>query len=161
MANKIISFTGNDQNFIDADLSANLSSMNNIFVDISMDSMPNGSGKVDRWKIQNITDAKAVFNSLHNIFTWIPGERILLPEFGSRLRSLLYEGITPQTEERIVAEIRHLVSEWEPRASISEVIDVSTIEDTEDNVIHLNIVFTIPALSDKQYLYDFSFTKQE
>ena len=162
MANRIISFTGDDQNFLDTDLSANLSSMvGDVFTDISMDSMPNDPGKVDRWKVQRITDAKAVFNSLHNIFTWIPGERILLPEFGSRLRALLYEGITPQTEERIVAEIRHLVSEWEPRASILEVVDVSTVEDTEDNVIHLNVVFTIPALSNKRYSYDLSFTKSE
>jgi phage baseplate assembly protein W len=47
---------------------------------------------------------------LHNIFTWRPGERVLNPEFGSRLYQLLYEGIIPETEEQIVAEIRHCVS---------------------------------------------------
>ena len=52
MANRIISFTGDDQNFLDTDLSANLSSMvGDVFTDISMDSMPNDPGKVDRWKV--------------------------------------------------------------------------------------------------------------
>ena len=93
-------------------------------------------------------NANAVKGALHNIFTWIPGERILLPEFGSRLYSLLYEGITPQTEERIVAEIRHCVSEWEPRADIVEIRNISTIDDTEDNTIHIEVVFTVKGLDD-------------
>ena len=68
------------------------------------------------YKISKNVNAKAVMGAIHNIFTWIPGERILLPEFGSKLQLLLYEGITPLTEERITAEIRGLMTEWEPRA---------------------------------------------
>ena len=98
---------------------------------------------------------------MHNIFTWRPGERILNPEFGSRLYTLLYEAITPETEERIMAEIRHCVSEWEPRVVIIDVRDVSTIDETEDNTIHLEIIFTIPLLSDEQYAYSFSFNRSE
>ena len=67
-------------------------------------------------KVSKSVNVQAVRNSLRNIFTWIPGERILLPEFGSKLYTLLYEGITPLNEERIVAEIRNCVTEWEPRA---------------------------------------------
>lgn len=67
-------------------------------------------------KVSKSVNVRAVRNSLHNIFTWIPGERILLPEFGSRLYTLLYEGITQLTEEQIIAEIRSCVTEWEPRA---------------------------------------------
>jgi len=33
--------------------------------------------------VNNLRDITAIQNSLKNIFTWIPGERILLPEFGS------------------------------------------------------------------------------
>lgn len=57
-------------------------------------------------KVSKSVNVQAVRNSIRNIFTWIPGERILLPEFGSKLYTLLYEGITPLTEERIIAEIR-------------------------------------------------------
>lgn len=108
-------------------------------------------------KVSKSVNVQAVRNSLRNIFTWIPGERVLLPEFGSKLRTLLYEGITPLTEERIVAEIRHCITEWEPRASIVEIRNASTVDDTEDNVIHIDVVFTIPSLDDEQYIYSFTY----
>ena len=59
-----------------------------------------------RYKIAKINDVAATKNSLHNIFTWTPGQRILNPNFGSRLESLLYEGITEQNKDAIVAEIK-------------------------------------------------------
>lgn len=83
-----------------------------VYRDLSIDGKPYGSSYV----VDKNVNAIAVKQAIHNIFTWMPGERILLPEFGSRLRTLLYEGITPETEERIVAEIRSIVLEWEPRA---------------------------------------------
>ena len=107
-------------------------------------------------KIQKNVDVKAVQRALHNIFTWYPGERILLPEFGSRLYSLLYEGITPYTEERIATEIHRCVTEWEPRASIVDIVNVGTVDDTEDNTIHLRVLFTVAGLEDNEvYAYDF------
>lgn len=51
----------------------------------------NGSNAL---KVNKSVNVQAIKNSLKNIFTWIPGERILLPEFGSKLHMLLYEGIT-------------------------------------------------------------------
>ena len=58
------------------------------------------SDKVNgKFKISKDVNVKAVFNSLHNIFTWIPGENILIPDFGSRLRKMLYEQITEYNVE--------------------------------------------------------------
>ena len=114
-----------------------------------------------RWRVSKLVNVKAVQNSLKNIFTWIPGERILNPEFGSKLKQYLYEGITQDTSEKIVAEIKHCVSEWEPRVTITSVVDASTIEDHEDNVIHLEIKYTIPQLSDKEYSYSFYYNRGE
>ena len=115
--------------------------------------------KISIYNIDKLINIQAILNSLHNIFTWRPGERILNPEFGSRLYTLLYEGITPETEERIAAEIRSCISEWEPRVQIIEIRDISTIEETEDNTIHLEVVFIIPQLSDEQYSYSFTYRR--
>ncbi len=114
-----------------------------------------------KWRVSKLVNVKAVQSSLNNIFTWLPGERILNPEFGSRLKQYLYQGIIPETSEKIVAEIRHCISEWEPRVSLTEVADVSTTEDHEDNVIHLEIRYTIPDISDEQYSYSFYYNRGE
>ncbi len=114
-----------------------------------------------KWRISKLVNVKAVQNSLKNIFTWIPGERILNPEFGSRLKQYLYQGIIPETSEQIVAEIRHCISEWEPRVNLVDVVDVSTTDDHEDNTIHLEIRYTIPELSDEQYTYSFYYNRGE
>ena len=163
MANKIISFNSTNESFIGSDLSSVTPEKQlEVFTDISMEASLNGGRLTDnKWKVEKNVNVKAIFGSLHNIFTWTPGERILLPEFGSRLRSLLYEGITQQTEERIATEIRSCVSEWEPRVTIVEIRNISTVDDTEDNTIHLEVVFKIPRLSDEQYTYSFSYNRTD
>ena len=114
-----------------------------------------------KWRISKLVNVKAVQNSLKNIFTWTPGERILNPEFGNRLKQYLYQGIIPETSEQIVAEIKNCVLKWEPRVNIVEIADVSTVDDHEDNTIHLEIRYTIPGLSDKQYTYSFYYNRGE
>ena len=61
------------------------------------------------------------------------------------------------TEEAIIAEIRSCVSEWEPRIQIVDIINASNIDDTEDNTIYIQVVFTIPSLGFEQYTYGFSY----
>lgn len=170
MANKIISFGTNENllNEVEDSVAPSKESLI-VYSDVNMEAtssgysisaiMPLSLSSMSQWDMQKSTNVKAVFNSLHNIFTWHRGERILLPEFGSQLQSLLYEGITPATEEAIMAEIRSCVSEWEPRVQIASVVNASTVEDTENNVIHLEVIFTIPSLGEEQYAYSFSYTQ--
>ena len=116
MANKTIVIGKNDSNDAASENAAN----NEVYKDVSMLSEHKFHNSVflsDK-KIGNLVNVNAIKNSLHQIFTWIPGERILLPEFGSNLRKLLYEGITDFNVERIMVEIRHCISEWEPRVEI-------------------------------------------
>lgn len=114
-----------------------------------------------RFKIAKLVNVKAVQQSLHNIFDWMPGERILNPEFGSKLKTLLYQGITPMTNEQIVAEIRGAIIQWEPRVELDTVIDATTLDDQENNTIHLEIIYRIPSLSDEQYNYSYYYTRSE
>ena len=111
------------------------------------------------YKIAKNINVKAVQQSIHNIFTWLHGERIINPEFGTNLRKYLYEGITSATEELINAEIRHVIQMWEPRVSIVSIINVGNVNDTENNTMHLQIIYTIPTLSDKQYAYSYFYNK--
>lgn len=112
-----------------------------------------------KYKLSKNVNVRAIQQSLHNIFTWIQGERILNPEFGCRLREYLYEGITDYNKEQIMAEIRHCIIEWEPRVSLVKVVDMSSVGDTEDNMVVIDIVYAIPSLSDEQYRYSFKYKK--
>ena len=112
-----------------------------------------------KYRLGKLINVKAIQNSIYNIFTWIPGERILNPEFGSRLKKYLYEGITPLTEEQVNAEIRKCMTQWEPRANILSIINVGDVNDTEDNTIHLDVIFNIPELSEQQYRYSYFYKR--
>ena len=85
---------------------------------------------------------------------------MLLPEFGSKLNLYLYEGITKHNVEQIMAEIRGCVSRWEPRVQIQNVVDASTDEDTEHNTVVLDIIYTIPGLTDEQFKYTYVYHRQ-
>lgn len=114
-----------------------------------------------RYRVSKLVNVKAVQNSLHQIFTWIPGERIINPEFGSNLRRYLYEGITDQNIEAIVAEIRHCVSKWEPRVVVDKVVNVQSTDDTENNTVRLDVVYHIIGLDDEQFRYTYTYHRSE
>jgi|SRR5574344_25612 phage baseplate assembly protein W len=150
MANKIINISSTSTN-----LSSAAASNYQLYADISMDSIK-VAGKNKVCKDVNIN---AVKNSLYNIFTWKPGERVLLPEFGSKLYQYLYQGITDTNRESIVSEIRYVIQQWEPRVNIVEVVNATTDQDKDDNTVHLEIIYTIPSLSKEQYNYSFIYNR--
>ena len=108
-------------------------------------------------KADALINVEAVKNSLRQIFTWIPGERIINPEFGSNLRRLLYEGLTDYNKELIMAEIKHSVSVWEPRVEIESVVNAGNVDYDENNTVYLEIVHTIPSLTDEQFKYRYEY----
>lgn len=134
------------------------------FYDSSM--MPNTAAveynkearKKSAFKLDKNVNVIAIKRAIHNIFHWTPGERILNPEFGSNLRKFLYEGITDYNKEQIMAEIRRCVTEWEPRARVDRVIDMSQVSDHEDNTVKLEIIYSIPSLTNEQFSYTYEQT---
>ena len=153
----------NDQFFI-TDEDGNAIDLNFKETNFSKNSDPNASTSTllseNKLKVANLKDIEAIKNSLHNIFTWIPGERILNPEFGCNLRRLLYNGITEFNKEQIAAEVRQSVSKWEPRVKIEKIVDVGTVDDTENNTVCLDIIFSIPELNNGQY-YKYSYVSNK
>ncbi len=50
-----------------------------------------------------------------------PGERLMMPDFGGRLRSFLFEPNTTATRRRIQEEITKSLQVWEPRITLQSV----------------------------------------
>lgn len=57
------------------------------------------------------------------------GERLMLPSFGGRLRSYLFEPNTVTTQQEIQQEIKRAISLWEPRITV---VSVSVDPDPND-----------------------------
>lgn len=108
-----------------------------------------------------LVNVNAVKNSIKQIFTWIPGERIINPEFGSMLRKYLYEPITDENQERIVAEIKSCVLRWEPRAIVDRVVKATTVDDVEENTVKLDIYYRIKGLDDRQFMYQYEYSRSK
>lgn len=108
------------------------------------------------WVIVKKKDVDAVKNAVKNIFTWVPGERILLPEFGNTLRKLLYEGITEINSEQIVAECQMLMTKWEPRAVIDRIFKKDSTEDQEHNQVSIIMIWHVVGLPETQYQQEIS-----
>ena len=128
-------------------------SVNYTYADVSMVSEKNKKGK---WQIAKKKDVDAVKGAVRNIFTWTPGERIILPEFGCTLRSLLYEGITDLNSERIVSECQMLMTRWEPRAVIDKIYKRDSVEEQENNQVSIIMIWHVAGLPETQYKEEIS-----
>ena len=102
------------------------------------------------FRISRNEDVDAVKGCIRNIFTWTPGERILDPEFGNRVRFYLYEQMTTYNEEAVIAEIRRAIAKYEPRAQLDGVERLDDVTDRENNTIRLKVIYHVLGLPQNQ-----------
>ena len=119
------------------------------YKDISMDSSFNPKRRT--YDITSALDVESVKISMRNLFTFIPGERILDPEYGNSILQYLYNGINDYTKEQITAEIQQMISKYEPRATVDSIQDISSVSDHENNTIQLKLVWHVVGLDDVKY----------
>lgn len=85
---------------------------------------------------------EAINNSIENILGTSYGERLFLPQFGSRIKSLLFENINATTAQSIYDALTDAIKDWEPRI---EVIgsDSYIIPDEANNMYQIYLVYRI------------------
>lgn len=82
----------------------------------------------------------AVKASIKNILLTDRGERLFNPIFGSDIRSLLFENITPQTESLVREYVEQSINNFEPRANL---IDVIVTASQDANAYAVTVVFSV------------------
>ena len=70
---------------------------------------------------QSQTTLEQAGSNIKNLLLTAKGERVMQPDFGSRLRELLFEQYTEALEERIAEEIQEAMSTWLPYIDIAKV----------------------------------------
>ena len=94
-------------------------------------------------------DGQAVINSVKNILTTTPGQKLLNPTFGLDFRSYLFEPINTTTSYFLAQFIYSNLGVQEPRVTL-EGVSIEGIED--QNQYNIDISFSIPKLD----IYDLS-----
>jgi len=86
-----------------------------------------------------VINEDSVKQSLKNIIFTSKGERFFNPNFGSDILLMLFENITPATEQIFTDLIKTAVSNHEPRANL---IDVNVNPYPDENSVLISIIFS-------------------
>ena len=90
--------------------------------------------------VATVKDAVSVKRGIKNILLTAPFERLFQPEVGSGIKNILFEPMTPLTEQRLSDACRDAIEAWEKRASV---IDIAVISEEEYNRYRVAIKFNI------------------
>ena len=72
--------------------------------------------------VNRLTDVEAVKRSVRNLINTNHFERPFHPEIGGNVRALLFENMTPLTALNLQRKIEEVLSNFEPRAKITQII---------------------------------------
>lgn len=122
------------------------------FKDIEFDLKPNFTQNTQFLKIREIKDLRvsqdiaAIKNSLFNLFTTQPGQKILNPVYGLNLTQYLFTALSP-TNARIIGQaILEGINTHEPRV---EVLNINVEADYENNQYNISLLLSVPSLNIK------------
>ena len=68
------------------------------------------------------TIREQVKSNIRNLLLTSKGERVFQPNFGSNLKSLLFEQITPVSLENVENDIRESLSTWLPYVNVNDLV---------------------------------------
>ena len=85
-------------------------------------------------------DASAIKQAIVNLLLTNRGERLFQPEYGSDVRSQLFEPLDFATAANIKRLIKYTISKFEPRIEID---NLTCIPDYEDNGFSVGMTYTI------------------
>lgn len=93
--------------------------------------------------VLNITNLESIKRSVRNIVSTNKGERKLDPDFGSHVRSYLFEPDSDIIRYAIQEEIYLQLENFEPRIDVLSVIVSNTSEEIDNHELLVTIEFTV------------------
>ena len=90
--------------------------------------------------VATVKDAVSVKRGIKNVLLTAPFERLFQPEFGSGIKNILFEPMTPLTEQRLSDACADAIDAWEKRASV---IEIAVISEEDYNRYRVAIKFSI------------------
>lgn len=102
-----------------------------------------------RGYLHTISDVDTLRADLLILMLTNPGERVMLPSYGTDFRQLLFEPNDAILESRAVELISNSIRTWEPRITVKDIQVNSQVSSTEstlnpsDDLTNLELILTI------------------
>lgn len=110
------------------------------FKGISFPFRINGRGGVTTSELA-YNDLTRIKESIYQILLTYPGERVMEPEFGCRLRDFIFENMGDATINTMIKfEIERAITRWEPRVQINEIV-ISSLEG--EGKLYIDLFITV------------------
>ena len=74
-------------------------------------------------------DASAIKQAIVNLLLTNKGEKLFDPEYGSDIRSYLFEPLDYATANQVQSNIRYTIAKWEPRIGVNAIEAVPNYDD--------------------------------
>jgi len=121
-----------------------------LYKDIGFDLIPHFTDnpqlhkKSEKNDLKSIYDAGSIINSVKNILTTSPGEKLLNPRFGLDLRGYLFETISESRAFFLGTDLYEGLTSLEPRIVLDQLDVLANIDDLQYNI---TISLSIPSLN--------------
>jgi phage baseplate assembly protein W len=90
--------------------------------------------------LAKVVNVASVMTSIDNILRTYQGERVMLPQFASKLRGLMFEGMNETMMKFLSNEVKNSIEIWDARVSVTE---VSVLTDPDSSTIDITVDFII------------------
>ena len=109
--------------------------LDEIWSDLHQDLVADAQGS-----LKKVINEDSVRTSISNIIGTFQGERIMLPEFASNLRSLVFEQTNPALVDRFATDVKNMIERWDDRVIVST---VSFSIDPDNHFVSITVLFMI------------------
>ena len=97
-------------------------------------------------------DASAIKQAIVNLLLTNKGERVMQPDYGSDIRSFLFEPLDFGTAVQIKNSIRYCLNRFEPRIAVQQ---IEVLPDYEDNGFSVELTYSIRGSDNPPVTVDF------
>ncbi|HAS45829.1 MAG TPA: hypothetical protein DCS93_35435 [Microscillaceae bacterium] len=91
--------------------------------------------------VEMVSEEEDIRQSLYILLSTKQGERIMRPDYGSDVQSMIFEPIDVNTTTYLKESIRRAVLYFEPRITLEQI--TVRQDDEEDGLLHVNLEYTI------------------
>ena len=95
--------------------------------------------------LKKVINEDSVRTSINNILGTFQGERIMLPEFASNLRSLVFERTTRDLTDKFAIDVKNMIERWDDRVIVST---VSFNIDPDNHFVSITVLFMIKSYTE-------------